>query len=507
MADKFLNKVYTDFSGGVNRAVSRFLQADNELKAVENGEFIEVGSISKVRGYSQRGSTINPGYNVLGLFSAYKTDGTQKQIAVVDGASSSDVYTFNPTTNTWTPHILSLSTGSKAEFQSFLDGFFMVNFTEATRFNNFSAWSTSTNVTNAPKAKYVQLYLTRLYLAYTVSGGTTYPSRIYYSDLPTGTPMTISWNITDGTGNYFDVDTDNGDVIMGLGENSSRLLVFKENSLYRYDTNTLGVVPGSPGTTSSRSIKNLLGWTLFLHSSGIWGYDGTSSRILSRQIQEIIDGISTKNLTNACAKTSGDHYYVYLGDINNSKTGLMIDKCLIDFDVAKNTYSWRSLTYNPTVFEEYRDDRSSITYNDPTLTYNDADTTYDGLISAERKNYFGNEDGGVYLDNSGRTYDGTDISFTIETKDYYLDAPSQFKLFQKIIVMVNPAGKGITFQFKIDNKNWQTLGKIDKEQKELIFPAGTRGQRIKFRVIEKSGGDTFSFEGFDIYYTLEGIVE
>lgn len=507
MSEKYQHELHSDFSGGVNRAVSRLLKANNECDIIENGELVQIGSVSKTRGYTQRGNTINSGYNVLGLVAGYKSDGTQKQIAIVDGASNSDAYTFSTASNTWTNHGLSLTTGAKAEFERFLDGFFMVNFSDATRFNNLSAWSTVTNVTDAPKAKYIKLYLSRLYLAYPATGAGTYPSRVYYSNLPSGTPLTITWDTTDATGNYFDVDSDNGDVITGLGENSSRLLIFKENSLYRYDTNTLYQVPGSAGTVSQRSVKNVLGRTLYLHSSGIWLYDGTSSKLVSRQIQEIIDGISTQNFAKACAKSKGDHYQLYVGDVNNLRTGLMIDKCLIDYDVAKNTYSWRSLTYNPTVFEEYRDDRSTVTYDDPTVTYNDVDMTYNGIVTSEKRIFFGNDDGAVYLDDNGRTYDGTDISFTLETKDYYLGAVSNFKLLQKIIVLVNPAGKGITFQYKLDDKGWQTLGRVDKEQKELIFPDASRCQRVKFRVIEKSGGDSFSFEGFDVFFTVEGTIE
>lgn len=500
--EKYGNEGHYDFSGGVQQAVGRLLQADNEVVKIENGTLDKIGTIFKVRGYVQRGSTIRAGYNVLGLASAYKSDGTQKQIAVVDGPSTSDAYTFNPINNTWTPHVLGLTTGAKAEFEYFLDGFFMVNFSDVTRFNNFTAWSSATNVTNAPKAKYAKLYLSRLYLAYVVDNGTTYTSRVIYSELPSS--GTIAWN---NSVNYFDVDTDNSDVLKGMGVNSSRLLLFKEKTMYRYDTNTLYQVPGCPGTVSHRTIKNCLGYTFYLHTSGIWGYNGETSKLMSRKIQDIIEGMSTRNLANSSAYVKDDHYYCYVGDIFNQKTGLTIDKCLIDYDVAKNAYTWRSLEKEPTVFEEYRDDRSAITYDDATVTYNDANVTYNGLISAEQKIYFGNTDGAVYQDQVGRMYDGTDISFSVETKDYYLGNPSLWKLLQKVIVYVSSGGKGVTVQFKLDDNDWKTLGRVDKVQKELIFPYASHCQRVRFRILEKSSGDRFSFEGLDIYYTLQGLIE
>lgn len=504
MAENYTNEQHFDFSKGVNQSVSRLLMADNETNVIENGELAKIGSIYKVRGYSKKGNTVNSGYNILGMVNAYKpSDGTRKLIVVADGASNSDAYTFNPINNTWTAHGLSLTTGSKAEFESFLNGFYMVNFTDATRFNDLTQWYTTTNVTSAAKAKYIKQYLSRIYLAYVVTGGSTYPSRVTYSDLPNGTPLQTTWN---DTLNYFDVANDDGDVIKGLEVNANRLMIFKEFSLYRYDTNTLYQVPGCPGTTSNRSIANIQGHTIYLHSTGIWDYDGASSQLISRSIQEIIDGITTKNLTQASAHVKTDHYYLYLGDINNMKTGLTINKCLLDYDISKQAFVWRSLKDNPLDWINYPDDSSNITYNQASLTYNDANTTYNGLASAEQRIFFGTDDGNVMQFDTGRSFNGTDIAYSIETKDYYLGYPAFWKLLEKIIVFNNYAGKGLIVQAKLDDNDWITLGRVDKVSTTLIFPSGSTCQRVRFRIQESSSGDRFSFEGFDIYFTPQGLI-
>jgi len=501
MAENYINEGHWDFSGGVNQSVSRLLMADNELEIVQNGELEKVGSISKVRGYTQRGSDVNTGYDILGAVYGYKpSDGTQKQIVIADGAANSDAYTYNPITGAWTIHNLSLTTGAKAEFEYFLDGFFMVNFEDATRWNDLTQWYTTTNVTNAAKAKYIKLYKSRIYLAYVVSGGSTYPSKITYSDLPSS--GTIAW---DDSVNYFDVEEEDGDVIRGLEVNADRLLIFKENSLHRYDTNTRYKVPGCPGTVSQRSVKNIQGWTLYLHHTGLWGYDGSSSTLLSRRIKDIIDGVSTKNLVNACAYVKGDHYYLYLGDIINSAKGLEIDKCLLDYDIAKNAFTWRSLEKTPTVFEKYPDDRTNVTYDLATVSYNDSDVAYGGLISSEERMYFGATDGAVYQVDTGRDYDGTDIPFFVETKNYYLGQPSFYKMLQKVQIYVN-SGKGIQVQYKLDDKDWRTLGRVGDTQSELIFKAASRCKRVKFRFSEASSGGRFSIEGLDIFFTPETLI-
>lgn len=492
-----------DFSAGVNLNVSRLLMADNECFKIENGELENIGSVKKVRGYVQRGDDVSTGYDILGLCSAFKSDGTQKQIAVANGAATSDAYTFNPVNSTWTPHGLGLSLGSKAEFEYFLDGFFMVNYSEATRYNNLTAWDLVTNVTNAPKAKYIKQYLSRIYLGYVNYGGTAYPSRIVYSDLPAGgPPLTISW--TNAT-NYFDVDNDDGDVIKGLAENANRLLIFKENSLQRYDTNSRYKVPGCPGTVSNRSIVNIQGWTVYFHSTGIWGYNGTTSTLLSRKISDLIEGIPTINFINSCAFGSGDHYYLYVGDVYNYRAGLNIPKCIIDMDLAKSAFAWRSINKEPTVFSEYRDDRSRITYDDATVTYDDANVMYNGLISAEPRIYFGASDGAVYQTDTGNDYDGDSIAYIVETKDFYFNLPSNYKLLQKVQVYMKYS-LGAAIQYRMDDGDWKTLGKLSKSQTELIFPAASRCKRVRFRIMEMSTGGQFSFEGLDVFYTVEGLI-
>lgn len=506
MAELYTNESHFDFSGGVDIAVSRLLMADNELNKVENGELIQIGNIFKVKGYTIRGNAVNQGYNILGMVNAIRaSDGTQKQIVVADGASNSDAYTFDTVNNIWTPHHLSLSTGSKAEFESFLNGFYMVNFTDATRFNDLTQWYTTTNVTSAAKAKYIKLYLGRIYLAYVVSGGTTYPSKVTYSDLPNGSPPQTTWN---DALNFFDVDTDNGDYITGLEVNASRLMVFKKNSLYLYDTNTLQQVPGCPGTVSQRTVKNIQGHTLYFHNTGLWDFSGSQSTLISRKIQDIVDGVNAKNLSNMCSIVQNDHYYLYLGDINNINTGLIINKCLLDYNIAYQSLTWRSLEDNPLCFIYYPDVSTNITYNQSTLTYNDANTAYNGQAFSNDKLFFGSDNGSVFQFNNSGQQNGQDIAIIIETKDYWLGYPAFFKLMQKVIVFNNYSGQGrLIIQARADDKDWVTLIPSTKDPLEYIFPKNFLCRRVRFRILESSGGKPFAFEGLDIYFTATGLIK
>jgi hypothetical protein len=68
-------------------------------------------------------------------------------------------------------------------------------------------------------------------------------------------------------------------------------------------------------------------------------------------------------------------------------------------------------------------------------------------------------------------------------------------------------GQGVTIQARVDDGDWITLGKVDKEIKELNFPSGIRGKKIRFKITEISQTQTFSIEGLHLFYTVESLIE
>jgi hypothetical protein len=202
----------------------------------------------------------------------------------------------------------------------------------------------------------------------------------------------------------------------------------------------------------------------------------------------------------------GDHYYLYVGDVNNSQAGLSIDKCLIDYDISKNAFSWRSLQEAPTVFMDYRDDRTTETYNSATVTYNSAEVTYNATITSEERIFFGAEDGAVYQFDVGNTDDGNDIAFSMVTREFPLGNPSVYKLLQKLVIYAD-GGRGVQIQFQLDDGKWKTLGRIKGEVTELIFPRASKCRQVRFRVLESSSADSFDFEAIDIYFTYETLIK
>jgi len=420
--------------------------------------------------------------------------------------STSEIFVFNPADNTWTDQNQELTSGSKIEFCTFLDGVFVTNFSDATRYYNGTTWSTSTNVTSAPKAKYVISYNDRLYLAYLDISATTHNSRVIASSLP-DTSYNITWD-TSATGPWFDVSPLDGDTIMGLGKNFNRLLIFKEKSLWKYDTNTLSQFPGAPGTCNGRSIQNVMQYTIYFNTSGVYGLlyttsdSGDAVNLLSRAIQPIIDGVQSINLDRICSWTVGDHYYLFLHDVINEEKGIDIKNCVIDLDVARMRWTVGSLAHTPTVFGTYRNSRTEMTYDDSDTTYDYANQSYDGYTSAQDFTYFGDDTGRVYQIDTSYDFAGTPINSYFETVDYYIAGIEKRAELQALKIYTEK-GRRCKFFYAIDGGNWKPIVRYEYRNGEIYytFESGQVINHIKLKCIDNSTGDRPAIKGFDFFYT------
>lgn len=453
--------------------------------------------MEKDTGYQQHGGDVSD--DIVGLTPFYYS-GQQSQLAAGDNGSTVDLYIYDPNDGSWDSQSQSLTTGYNVEFEQFLDGLFITNYADDPIFYDGTTFSTSTNLTTAPKAKYVTRYLDRLYLA-NIDDGTAHTSRVVMSELPDDS-YNITWDTSD-TGLRFDVAPKNGDDITGLGNNYSRLLIYKENTLWRYDTNTLYQLPGVPGTNNNRTIVNVLDYTIHFHSSGVWGVSGNEGINLSRKIQPIIDGISSTSLDKLCAYGEGDYYYIYFGDINNYHDDIYISKCMGVLDVARGRWRLGSLTHEPTVFAPYRDDRSEVTYDDSSYAYNQDDKTYDAIASGTNFMFFGASDGNVYqMDNLIKTHDGSNIRAYFETHNYYFAGVHSRGNLQAIKVYVKD-GRRLKLFYSIDDGDYKPVEKYQQLKDELYlqFDTGIIANRIKFRGTDNSLGNQSRIRGIDIFYT------
>lgn len=417
-----------------------------------------------------------------------------------------EIYVFNPADNTWTPQYQNLTTGYKVEFATFLDGEFAVNFADATRYYNGTTWSQTTNVTSAPKAKYIMPFNDRLYLAYLDVSATTHSSRVIASSLPDAS-YNITWD-TGATGPWFDVSPLDGEGITGLGKNFNRLLIFKENTLWKYDTNTLYQFPGAFGTCNNRTIQNIREYTIYFHPTGVYGLlysysnAGDAVSLLSRAIQPIIDGVQSVNLDRLCSWVSGDHYYLFLHDVINEEAGINITNCFVDLDVARMRWTVGSLAHIPRVASTYRNNRTEVTYDDSDTEYDYVNQTYDGFTSAADFIYFGDDTGQVYQFDTSYDFAGTTINSSFETVNYYPAGIHARGELQSLKIYTEK-GKRCKFYYSVDDGPWKPIVKYEYRNGEIYytFESGLIINKIKLKCTDNSTGDRPEIKGFDFFFS------
>jgi hypothetical protein len=148
-------------------------------------------------------------------------------------------------------------------------------------------------------------------------------------------------------GNFFDVARDDGDYLTWIGENNSyfyqQLLLYKRDSLFRYDGSRLVPVQGAFGTTSGRSVINIHELSLYFYGSGglttgIYSYDNQQSKKISAAVEHHIQGISPTMYDKVIGWRERDLARMYVGNIVNTTYGINVPNAVITWDY--NTHAW-----------------------------------------------------------------------------------------------------------------------------------------------------------------------
>jgi hypothetical protein len=257
-------------------------------------------------------------------------------------------------------------------------------------------------------------------------------------------------------GNYFDVRRDDNDFITGLEENNNQLLIFKQDSLHRYDTTALRRIKGAFGTTSSQSIVNIKDATLYFHGSfgeqtGFYLYDGTASQKISSPVQRYIAGISPSMFTLIHAWSEGELYRAYLGNITNSNYNLSVEKAVFTYNVSTN-----SISIDP---------------------IRDVVTASTSFRQAGNENiYLGNSEGQILKTPDGFSFNNDPIKWVNETHPYFPLTPDKICTFRRVYIYSEGAG-GVSVSYKLhyspDNidSQWVGLGEISGERTVLEIPS------------------------------------
>lgn len=308
--------------------------------------------------------------------------------------------------------------------------------------------------------------------------------------IPSSTSVNTNVNFWVGR-NFFPVGTDDNDEITGFGENSSRDLIFKLFSLWQYIRTELKQVKGAVGTNSQRSVINdRNGNTYYFHGSslklsGIYRFDGVSSKKISRAIDPYIQGMNPANYEEVVAWEEGDELRWYLGDITNTSYDIYMEKAVATLNTS--TGAW-----------------------DVTPIYDAIKCSTKWIQSNAQHSYCGTDSDQILKMGVGYKYKNNTISSVVETGVYY---PAGSELICRIpeVQMIGRNINGLKLSYKRWNKpfdtddRWISLGECRQDKNEFPLTVDfnfTSG--LQFRIEDTdTGKNNWLVEKISFFYKPE----
>jgi len=452
MALQFQAIRYREFSGGMNSKVVGHLILDSETKLSQNCILDDpIGAVTKRKGYSQIGGQITASEDILGNY--YFTSSTSANSQHLVGCGTAIYYNSS---GTWTLTSSSWTADTKIRFESFLDRVFAFNGTDTpVSWAGTGGWG-NTDLVSAPICKYGRVYQDRFYFA-NASGN---QSRVYFSSVPTS--GVITWATST---DYLDVNPEDGQVITGLDENSGRLLIFKNDSMFRWNGYSTEADPIIDiGTPSQESVKTIHNITYFFNRYGVYAYDGGMPYLISRKVQDWIDAIDQSTLDDVIAEVDNDHYYCAVGDV--TVDSVSYSNVVLVYHIPLKAWTIWTLVDTPKAMACY-------------------------YSSGARLVSFGDDNGEVFRLNNGNDDDGTAINVNIETKQYDLETPEEYKKWTEAYLLTEKARGLVEVGVKIDNNPIETIGSIEDDITRL--PSNLEGSKLAVTLAENGTGNQWSF--------------
>lgn len=479
-----------NFVDGANTAVSPFLIKPTELRVL-NGANVSyiLGAMLKDTGYKIVDAQIQANKSVRGLFHFRQNSSTEKMLATIDDATSDDTQLFYKTeAGTWT-EITTAETAwanfatMNVEMESFIEYCFFVGHGTTDGFLPVlsltgTTTSTSTNITNMPKAKFIKRYRDRLYVANCQITATNYPYRVYYSSVPSA--GAITW--TQAT-DFFDVDY--SDEITGLGSAFDRLLVFTDINTYFYDQAQRKQV-FSIGCSNNRTIQGHISYLLFANADGVWMTTGGQPSNVSGKIGNFLKGSNHKNWF---ATLVDEEYHLYVGTVTHD--GVTYTNTLCTYNIPTNTWRWRELGSALTILGRFNSASNGVRmYMGDSAGYVWEKTKYSDSTITNSDEYV----------SAGST--GKDISVTVEFAPMAFDA---YHLQKDIgaLVAYSDRAQNVQIKARVLDRNSRALtpylpiGTLTKYINPMQVSVNS-GEILQLALVESSKNPYFSFYGFSL---------
>lgn len=349
----------------------------------------------------------------------------------------------------------------------------------------------------------------------------------------------------------------------GWGKNNNRLFLFTKNTFLKWDGANLITVSDTIGCVSHESIQNIGSWTIWLHTTGVWGYNDNTGqlKLLSRAVESRIRAINQTNLPKASAVVSGRVYKLAVGELlpldsvttststsstSTSSTSSSTSSTSTSSTSTSSTSLSTSSTSRSTSTSSTSVSTTSVSTSttsvstsstSTSLSTSTSSTTTTTAVSAKKvirlcydfdlntwwteehkreirfqfnhdmngytKPYFTDDTGRLFRDETGNLDNFDPIPMAIEVgRDNF--GTDQRKNYNAVLVDSEKA-QGVIIQYSLDGGAFVTLGQVVNNVEKLVFPQGgqlVEGRDINYRIVHNDSGDAPIINGLTTYYAV-----
>ncbi len=347
----------------------------------------------------------------------------------------------------------------------------------------------------------------------------------------------------------------------GWGKNNNRLFLYTKNTFLKWDGANLVTISDTIGCVSHESIQNIGSWTLWLHTTGVWGYNDNTGqlKLLSRAVEPYIRAINQANLGKVSAGVVGRVYKLALGELlplesittststsststsstssstsststsSTSTSSTSSSTSTTSTSTSRSTTSTSTTSISTTSMSTSSTSTSLSTSTSSTSTTTLASTKeiirlcYDFDLNAwwpeehkreirfqrnhsmngYTKPYFTDETGRLFRDETGNLDNADPIPMDLEfgRNNFGTD---QKKGYLSVLVDSEKA-RGAQIQYALDGGEFVTLGQVTEDVELLVFPQGGQqieGRDINYRIAHNDAGDPPVINGLTTYFTV-----
>jgi hypothetical protein len=345
------------------------------------------------------------------------------------------------------------------------------------------------------------------------------------------------------------------------GKNNNRLFLYTKNTFLKWDGANLITVSDNIGCVSHESVQNIGSWTIWLHTTGIWGYNDNTGqlKLLSRAVDPYIRAINQTNLSKTSAIVVGRVYKIAVGELlpldsittststsststsstssstsststsstSTSSTSSSTSSTTITTSTSSTSSSTSSTSTSSTSVSTSSTSSSSSTSTSSTTTTTIASTKkvvrlcYDFDLNAwwteehkreirfqfnhsmngYTKPYFTDDTGRLFRDETGNLDNFDSIPLEIELGRSNMGSDETKQFLSVLVDCENP--RGAILQYSIDSNPFKTLGQITSNVQKMMFPQGgqlVEGRDINYKIVHNDIGDPIIVNGLTTYH-------